>query len=273
MARLNREGDPAAPLSARWRLPDGLSRRTIAIGITLLLELLILLVLLSLSAGRGRGPDAAATLTTFDTAGDPAQSDTPEQEQQESEASDAPAQPLQIQPQANAPASPLVLPPPALQRPPSTLTIPPPPAQPQATPSPAPSRTGRIRAVVRSGGASGPPDTGRPGPPDDQIVGTAPDGSPLYAARWYREPYPGELSGYLSTARGPSWGLIACRTAPDWRVEDCEIVGESPPGSNIARAAQAAAWQFQVRPPRVGGEYLVGAWVRIRLDYTNAPPR
>ena len=104
-------------------------------------------------------------------------------------------------------------------------------------------------------------------PDDSQVVGRAPNGEPLYAARWYREPSDGELRGYLSTASGPGWALIACRTAPKWRVEDCVGLGESPRGSNLERAVLAAAWQFQVRPPRRGGETLVGSWVRIRIDY------
>ncbi|HTG39678.1 MAG TPA: hypothetical protein VL973_12810, partial [Sphingomonas sp.] len=112
----------------------------------------------------------------------------------------------------------------------------------------------------------GPPDTGTPG--DTERVGTAPNGQPLYAASWYREPYPEELRGYLSTASGPGWGLIACRTAPDYRVEDCVAVGESPDRSNIARAVLAAAWQFRVRPPRIGGQPKIGEWVRIRIDYS-----
>lgn len=113
--------------------------------------------------------------------------------------------------------------------------------------------------------AYGPVDMGVPG--DSKRVGSAPNGQPMYAAAWYREPYDSELSGYLSTADGPGWALIACRTAPDYRVEDCVGLGEYPQGSRIERAVLAAAWQFKVRPPRVGGVAKIGEWVRIRIEY------
>jgi protein TonB len=102
---------------------------------------------------------------------------------------------------------------------------------------------------------------------DSERVGTAPNGEPLYAAAWYREPRDDQLRAYLSTATGPGWGLIACRTAPDYRVEDCVPLEEYPHGSQINRAILAAAWEFKVRPPRLGGRALVGSWVRIRIDY------
>jgi protein TonB len=102
---------------------------------------------------------------------------------------------------------------------------------------------------------------------DTERVGTAPNGEPLYAAEWYREPDRHMLGTYLSTANGPGWGLIACRTAPDYRVEDCVALGEYPEGSQIDRSVLAAAWEFRVRPPRRGGQPLVGSWVRIRIDY------
>ena len=76
-----------------------------------------------------------------------------------------------------------------------------------------------------------------------------------------------ELRGYLSLADGPGWALIACRTVPDFKVDDCVGLDEYPTGSNIQRAVLAAAWQFKVRPPRVGGISRVGDWVRIRIDY------
>ena len=75
-----------------------------------------------------------------------------------------------------------------------------------------------------------------------------------------------ELRGYLSTAQ-PGWGMIACRTVADFRVDDCVALDEYPTNSRLARAVLAAAWQFRVRPPQLGGQMMVGEWVRIRFDY------
>ncbi len=116
----------------------------------------------------------------------------------------------------------------------------------------------RIYGPVDSGASSG----------DSERVGTAPNGEPMYAARWYREPTRAELAGYLSTASPPSRALITCRTVSEFRVEDCVLLEEWPRGSDIGRAVLAATWQFKVRPPRIGGRSQVGSWVRIRIDYT-----
>ena len=58
----------------------------------------------------------------------------------------------------------------------------------------------------------------------------------------------------------------------EFRVDDCVALGESR-GSQMARAVLAAAWQFRVRPPRVGGKFLVGEWVRIRIEWTEGEAR
>ena len=104
---------------------------------------------------------------------------------------------------------------------------------------------------------------------DSALVGTAPNGQPLYAAEWYREPTDTELGGYLpkTMPEGGGWGIIACKTAPRFRVTDCVELGQSPAGSHLAGAVRQAAWQFLVRPPRRGGKSLVGEWVRIRVTY------
>ena len=127
-------------------------------------------------------------------------------------------------------------------------------------------------APARRRGKMGPPDT-RPASDTPRVDGSGPNGEPLYAASWYREPYDSELSGYLSTASGPGWGLIACRTVADFRVDDCVGLDEYPDGSNITRAVLAAAWQFRVRPPRLGGRLQVGEWVRIRIELTPGTTR
>jgi protein TonB len=146
------------------------------------------------------------------------------------------------------------MPPPAAVIPTTRQDAPPPPAS-----SP-------IRAVVRDD--AGPVGPAAPaGSGDSQRVGTRANGEPVYAARWYREPTADELRGYLSTASGPGWAIITCRTAPGYRVEDCEFEDEYPAGAQIGRAVMAAAWQFKVRPPQIGGRVLVGEWVRIRIVY------
>jgi protein TonB len=178
-----------------------------------------------------------------------AEPDRPEREQRTEE------RPVPQRPVTEQPPSP-----PAEPAPPM---IPAPLAQPPAAKiSPIP-----VRPAPSARRVYGPPDSGGSSSRDTERVGTAPNGEPLYAAAWYREPRDDELSGYLSTARGPGWGLIACRTAPDYRVEDCVGLAEYPQGSQINRAVLAAAWQFKVRPPRLGGQPLVGSWVRIRIDY------
>lgn len=235
------------------------TRRAWGLGLAILIELLIIALLFlvgSRMAGSGReaAPVTSLEAVTFDL---PDQAEE-EPAEQPPEAATTEVQPA-VEPQPeSAPTEPDRAPPPITANP-TPAPVPPPavpaPPAPQAKPAP-PQRT------------YGPVDTGPQIEPDSQRVGTAPNGEPLYAARWYREPTRQELSGYLSTATAPSAALIACRTVPDFRVEDCELVAESPAGSMIGRAVLAAAWQFRVRPARVGGKSQVGSWVRIRIDYT-----
>jgi protein TonB len=98
-------------------------------------------------------------------------------------------------------------------------------------------------------------------------------GKTLYAAEWLREPTDAELGFYLPETGVPpgSWALIACRTVTGFRVEDCQELGDSRPGSGLARAIRNAAWQFRVRPPRIDGRYQVGEWVQIRIDFRKSP--
>jgi protein TonB len=243
---------PVTPFAERSRA--GAGRRTLGLGLALLIEALLLLALLTLGPGERPGvEDGRPTVVTFTTeavtedAAEP-QSEAPAQKAEAREETQQPEaeQARPQQPAEPAPAPPVPIAPLPYQLPPS---IP--------------------RANVRppAGPAFGPADNRPAALRDTERVGTAPNGEPLYAAEWYREPDDEMMRQYLSTSRGPGWGLIACRTAPDYRVEDCVGLGEYPEGSQIERSALAAAWEFRVRPPRLGGRPLVGSWVRIRIEY------
>lgn len=240
----------------RW--PGG-RRRAAGSALALVLEAGLLLLLLTLGRNPGAMAEMSEALTTFSAAPETPPAPEPETEA----ASDAP----RAAPAATTEAAPLPTALPVPQPSPPT-PIPLPRSLPIPVP-PAPAATPAIRAVIRDGGdgAIGPAGSGaRPGD-SQRIAGSGPNGEPLYAARWYREPGDEELAGYLSTATSPGWALINCRTVPNYRVEDCLLVDEYPANAGLGRAVLAAAWQFQVRPPRVGGQSQVGAWVRIRIIY------
>jgi protein TonB len=198
----------------------------------------------------------------------PPEPEAPAEPESESAASpDTPSPPVTQQELAPEPLrpSPLAINPSPAPEPAPQQQQPQQPPQPQASPSP------KIGARIRPGRTMGPADTGNPRTAgDSQRVGTAPNGEPLYAARWYREPTDQELAGYLSTARSPGVALIACKTVPGYYVEDCVLLSESPQGSLLGRAVLAAAWQFRVRPARLGGREQFGTWVRIRITYSQS---
>jgi protein TonB len=238
-------------------------QRMVGLSLAILFEALVVLVLLTLGTRRtAELREEGKPLSTFDLAS-PEPEAVPEAEQVKREVAEIAEQ----QPETVPPVPPQ----PSLQPPAPT-----PPTAAQPTPQPAPlvkvAPSDLATADLRTVPSTGKPAAtyGPPAPssaPDTPLVdGSGPNGERLYAAAWQREPSDGELRGYLSTAQ-PGWALIACRTVPDFRVDDCVAVGEHPRGSQMARAVLAAAWQFRVRPPRIGGRLQVGEWVRIRIEY------
>jgi hypothetical protein len=98
--------------------------------------------------------------------------------------------------------------------------------------------------------------------------GDGPSGQILYPADWYRKPRNGALAEYLPYgAPNGAWAMIACRTIEDYHVENCVGMGESHVG--LAKALRKASWEFLVLPPRINGRPQIGAWVRIRFDFTE----
>ncbi|WP_375289856.1 hypothetical protein [Qipengyuania sp.] len=253
-------------LDDRW---PGARRRVGSLALVVAIEIAILLALLTLGAGGGGEQITRSVVTTFDAR----ETETPSSEpdpQPASETAQAPTAspsrpPIPVDASPDRATPPLVPPPPVILQTPRPAPV-------AAPPTPAAPGKPKITAVIRSDRA-GPPTPANTGIPGDseRIAGSGPNGEPLYRARWYREPYPDELRGYLSTTPAPAWALINCQTQPEYRVDHCVLVDEYPQGSNMGSAVLNAAWQFKVRPPRVGGRAMVGEWVRIRIDYTHLP--
>ena len=237
-----------------------LRERLPALALALAIEVLIIALLISLGSVKREIVEMTDTLVAFTS---PARDEPAEEEAPSPEPAAAPEVAVQ-QPvptplqQAEAPTRRPLTPPIPVPRPvaPSNFSL-------ENVPREAPPPAARPQPF-------GPAFTPSPGD-TPRIAGSGPNGEPLYAARWYREPYDDELAGYLSNARGPGWGVIDCRTVDNFRVEDCVVVAEAPQGSGIGKAAQAAAWQFKIRPPQRGGRPMVGEWVRIRIIYDIDP--
>ena len=251
---------PVHPQAGSWidRIRARFGSRLGGIVLAVAIEILLVLLLTTLAPDIVRKAEPPATV--FQMSPEPAAEPSPEQAAEPSDAHETARTKQEQAPQRPAPQ----------------------PASPVQAPIPAPiismSRDAMAAAdisklppspnppVNKGKAMMGPPDTGTPGD-TPRISGSGPNGEPLYRAAWYREPYDDETKGYLSTAQGPGWALINCRTVANFRIEDCYKIDEYPAGSNIARSVIAASWQFLVRPPRVGGVSQVGAWVQIRFYY------
>ncbi|MVZ98451.1 hypothetical protein EUU23_12180 [Sphingorhabdus sp. IMCC26285] len=235
---------------------EGLRRRGTGLIIALLLEALVIIAILSLSMRSG-GPEAGKRgLSTFAL---------------EAEAESASAEKSETEkPVAKAPQQTFVppIPKPLL-----------PPVKPVNTPPPTPdfikvsktdfdamdlSKLPSGSTGAGNGTGAGQGSKGMMGP------GLGPGGAQLYPVAWLREPYDAELAPYLAAVKRISPGAsadIACRMAERNRVENCQIIGENPRGTGLAKALRLAAWQFLVKPPRIDNKPQLGVWVRIHFDF------
>jgi hypothetical protein len=245
-------------------------RRAVAFGFTLMIELLLLFVLLRLGAP-GQAPDKekdggtlAISLTPppLKARADPTKqaSDTPDDDAPAAAIPDQEERPKDTPPQQK----------PEQKAAEKTNARP----APAATAAPLVPLSGKALAgfdlgkIPRGSGTSG---TGTGKGPAYGPPGGVPREDQLLNADWLREPTRGELAAYFPAGSKPGWGIIACQTAPRFRVENCQALRDSP-GSGIAQALRRAAWQFQVIPPRINGRPAIGAWVRIRFDLTVEKP-
>lgn len=102
--------------------------------------------------------------------------------------------------------------------------------------------------------------------------GEGPGGAHLYNARWVTRPTDAQIDPYMPKSDLPSgsWAMIECKTIAHFHVENCQPLGESPAGSGLARGMRLAAWQFLVRPEAIDEKLLVGSWVKIYFEFTDA---
>ncbi|WP_066820332.1 hypothetical protein [Sphingomonas mali] len=245
-------------LSLPFALPD--RRRTVSFVLALIVEALLILVLVLFGPHFVPGPKPEPRrATSFSLA------------PSEKEAATAPEHRTKAHAAAKQ-ASGKITPIPPM---PPVITPPKVPTPPNALPGVLPIQLGASDISKLKSSASN--DDGAESGTDSKLAygpGEGPGGQPLYNAEWYREPTDAQLNGYLPKGAPPnSWALIACQTMPQFHVDNCRSLGESPVGSGLGRAMREAAWQFLVRPPRRGGKVLVGAWVKIRIDFTLRPAK
>jgi protein TonB len=243
-------------LSLPFALPD--RRRTVSFVLALVVEALLILVLLLFGPHLTPAPKPEPRrATSFSLAPSEKEAATAPEHRTKAHAAAKPAS------GATTPIPPM----------PPVITPPKVPTPPAALPGVLPITLGASDISKLKSSASN--DDGAETGTDSKLAygpGEGPGGQPLYNAEWYREPTDAQLNGYLPKGAPPnSWALIACQTMPQFHVDNCRSLGESPVGSGLGRAMREAAWQFLVRPPRRGGKVLVGAWVKIRIDFTVRP--
>jgi protein TonB len=245
-------------LSLPFALPD--RRRTVSFVLALVIEALLILVLLLFGPHLTPAPKPEPRrATSFSLAPSEKEAATAPEHRTKAHAAAKPAS------GATTPIPPM----------PPVITPPKVPTPPAALPGVLPITLGASDISKLKSSASN--DDGAETGTDSKLAygpGEGPGGQPLYNAEWYREPSEAQLNGYLPKGAPPnSWALIACQTMPQYHVDNCRSLGESPVGSGLGRAMREAAWQFLVRPPRRGGKVLVGAWVKIRIDFTLRPAK
>lgn len=240
--------------------PAGLRRRTVVLALVLLVHVLLMVMLLRLAPRTSLPPAVERSLVAFDVLPDaPA---APARGQRKPE-----RKPAGGGGERRAPAPTPKIAPPAPETP--------------AQPSPSEIWRDVMRlssadlaasdiSKMRSGEGDGATaDAGAGDAQGDGAEGGGGGGERLYNADWQRKPTRAELAYYLPrSAPAAGWGMIACRTIENFQVDSCRELDQSPPGSGLSAAVRQAAWQFRVRPPRIGGRPLIGAWVRIRIEYT-----
>jgi len=235
---------------------ESLRRRGWGFAIALLLEALIIIAILSLSIRSGSTASGNRRLNTFSLE---AQLESASSDQSQTKTPTA-----QNQPRAFTPPIPKAL------LPPVNPVQAPPPSPDFIKVSKSEFDAMDLSKLPAGGGGAGDNKGIGQGSKGMMGPGLGPSGAQLYPVAWLREPYDSELAPYLAAIKRIPPGAsadIACRMAEHNRVENCQIIGENPRGTGLAKALRLAAWQFLVKPPRINNKPQLGVWVRIHFDF------
>lgn len=231
-------------------------RRGLGIAIALLLEALFILAILSLSM-RSAGPGAGSkSLSTFSLN---AESAPKAAQKSETQTPVVPEQQRTFVPPITKPLLPPVNPVKAPPPNPDFIKV-----------SKADFDAMDLSKLLSGGGGAGNSKGAGQGSKGMMGPGLGPGGAQLYPVAWLREPYDAELAPYMAGIKRLPPGAsadIACRMIELNRVENCQIIGENPRGTGLAKALRLAAWQFLVKPPRIDNKPQLGVWVRIHFDF------
>lgn len=243
--------------------PEPIRRKIVSFALACAVQVVIVLLLFRLATAPPRPPEVVSKPLTLDLLPEP----KPEATRTPTEAK------VKRAGGGAAPKSPAPIAPPAVPKPDPQPEAPAPPLAliPLSRAEFAAADIGSIPSARAAPGGGETAGAGA-GRGNDSSVGegTGPGGEQLYNADWQRRPTDAELRFYLpANVPRPGWALIACRTIAGFRVDRCIELGQSPAGSGLSSAVRQAAWQFRVKPPRIGGTPQVGAWVRIRIDFTE----
>lgn len=231
------------------RTPPG--RRATGFGLALGLNVLLFLLLLGITGMRPVAMKDQGGTLIFDIARqDQAAAPQPEPQQRRRPRTRQDERPVVEPPEIILPVKPTITPPPTSKLEMVELT------KEELSETDEAMATQSAPALAEGSGRGG----------DSAIVGMGPNGETLYAAEWMREPTEQEIGNYLPANARPGYGMIACKTYPRFRVDDCYRLGSVPASSQLDRVLMQAAWQFKVRPPRKNGQPMIGEWVRIRFD-------
>jgi hypothetical protein len=234
-----------------------IKRRGLGFAVALLLEILFIIAILSLSVRSGAPESAKRSLSTFSleaearsASADKSEAETPVTKEKQRDVTPPIHKPL---------------------LPPVNSVKAPPPSPDFIKVSKSDYEAMDLSKLSANGSAGAGDSTGNGvGTKGMMGPGLGPGGAQLYPVAWLREPYDSELRPYLASVKRIPPGAsadIACRMIERNRVENCQIIGENPRGTGLAKALRQAAWQFLVKPPRIDNKPQLGVWVRIHFDF------